>query len=127
MKTCRDTITAWVNKVTSEISDIEIVYGINRELDYHVVLVSPSFMYNNNEEYMRLESVFNDEFYSMFPNEDIIITDDNSIISITEVIARKSSHSMEQKSTKEAYEFREFDWSYHRGGFLSGHTYALAA
>jgi hypothetical protein len=126
MKTCRDTITTWVNKVTSEISDIEIVYGINRELDYHVVLVSPSSMYNN-EKYMRLESVFNDEFYSMFPNEDIIITDDNSIINITETIVRKSSHSMEQKSIKEAYEFCEFDWSYHRGGLLSGYTYALAA
>jgi hypothetical protein len=123
MKNCVDTIKEWIDAVKSKIVDIELVYGINRRLNYHVVIVKPSPVYNN-EEYMKLEEEFDEKFYSMFPDEDLLITDDDSIMDITDPIVAKSRHYMDCEFTGEKYEFRNsnrFNITSHEN------SYALAA
>jgi hypothetical protein len=123
MKNCVDTIKEWVDGVGTKIPGIDLVYGINRRLNYHVVIVKPSLAYNN-DDYMKLEEEFDNKFYSMFPDEDLLITDDAHIIDITDLIIAKSNHSMEQEPVREEYVFgnsSRFDIMSHEN------SYALAA
>ncbi len=124
MKNCVDTIREWVDIVISKVYGIELVYGINSYLNHHIVLVSPSSKYYN-EKYMGLEEAFREEFYTMFPNEDLLITDDDSILDITDFVMSKSSHVMKQEPIKEMYVFGS---SNHLDTTTSyGKDYALAA
>lgn len=118
--TCVEVIKDWITKVSSEVSGIELVYGINRPLNYHVVLVKPSSRYND-EKYMALELAFSRHFYSLFPNEDFVITDNESIMEITELVMKALPIKQEVKE-----QFR-FNYQEHNDNGSYEGCYALAA
>lgn len=65
-----NTLKQWKEKFSS----IVLRYSYEKSTQYHIIVVEPSDIYNNNPEYIRCENELWEEFEKKFPEEEILIS-----------------------------------------------------
>lgn len=64
-----------LKEVSKKINGISLRYAFDEITDFHIIEVYPESIRRANEDYMKLESDLWTEFYSLYPNEDILISE----------------------------------------------------
>lgn len=64
-----------LKEVAKTINGISLKYAFDKITDFHIIEVSPESIRRGSEAYMKLESDLWAEFYSLYPNEDILISE----------------------------------------------------
>lgn len=71
-----------INQVFSQFSDIKIQYEYRANTYSHLIEVTPLVFFKENERYITLETAIEDEFESLFPNENIVFISEGSLSEI---------------------------------------------
>ena len=65
-----------------QFSDIKIQYEYRANTYSHIIKVTPLSFFEENESYMTLETELEDEFETLFPNENIVFISEESLSEI---------------------------------------------
>lgn len=77
-----ETLKSWEKKF----SGIVVKYAYEEHTFYHVITVEPKELYLNNEEYNEAETEFWDDFQMKFPNENLLISEPNSCLTMNNLL-----------------------------------------
>jgi len=72
-----------LNKLVKEIPYIKCIYEYNEFDSTHIVKIAPQKIFEQNENYIELESKIVDEFINKYPFEGIVFIRENDIIDIS--------------------------------------------
>lgn len=71
-----------LKELSSKFEDVKIRYEYRKNTYSHIIEVIPLAIFNNDEDYMLAESNLEDEFESLFPQEDIVFISEDSLTEI---------------------------------------------
>jgi|SRR5690554_785721 len=71
-----------LQELSLNFKDIKIRYEYRLNTSSHIVEVIPLAVFQNDEEYMIAEANLEDEFESLFPQEDIVFVSEDSLTEI---------------------------------------------
>ena len=86
MKSIQEFLKINLQKIADDFSNLTITFGYNEYIRSYVVKIDPSKEYHSNEKLDKAWELIYNDFYKMFPCEDIVFTSIDSEISITENI-----------------------------------------
>jgi len=78
----KEFLTDKLKKMSLKFKDIKIRYEYRKSTMSHIVEVIPLLIFNNDEEYMRVEFELEEEFENLFPDEDIVFVSEDSLTEI---------------------------------------------
>jgi len=82
--TAQDFILKRLNRIVSLFSDIRFRYEV-RSVNNHIIEVTPLSIYNDNEDYLKAEADFENEFEYLFPDDQILFVSEDSLTQIRNV------------------------------------------
>lgn len=68
--------------LSSKFKDVKIRYEYRKNTQSHIIEIIPLSIYNDDEKYMMAEAKLEDEFESLFINENIIFVSEDSLTEI---------------------------------------------
>ncbi len=71
-----------LNELFAQFSDIKIQYEYRANTYSHLIEVTPLVFFKENKNYIALEAALEDEFESLFPNENIVFISEDSLSEI---------------------------------------------
>lgn len=71
----KESVIGKLKEVSKTINGISLRYAFDEITGFHIIEVFPESIRRGNEAYMKLESDLWTEFYSLYPNEDILISE----------------------------------------------------
>ncbi len=78
----REFIKTKLNELYTKFSDIRIRYEYRANTYSHLIEIIPFNFFEENEEYITIESKIEEDFENMFPNENILFISDGSLTEI---------------------------------------------
>ncbi len=75
-----------LKNIHAQIKGIMIRYAYDKETNFHIVEVSPESIRRGNMDYIMLESQLIDEFFEKFPEEDLLISEENELLNMSNVV-----------------------------------------
>lgn len=94
----KDFILNKLEKLGNKLNDVEIRYSYDKISEFHIVEISPETIRRGNNDYMEWEENTWDEFDSMFPTEDLLISGPTDIKN-SEIIYEKVAIKWQRQST----------------------------
>lgn len=71
-----DFIKEKLTLIHQAIAGIRLTYAYDDDLEYHIVEVAPVEIYESNQQYMELEAELRAQFRERYPDEDILISEE---------------------------------------------------
>lgn len=83
-------ITTSLKKLSLSISNISIKYAYDNDSKFHIIEVSPEEVRRGNSQYMEWEKNIWDEFYDLYPEEDLLISEPDNTNNMDNVLFCKN-------------------------------------
>ena len=83
--------------ISEKISGINLKYAYDKDTDFHIIEVSPESIRTGNTNYMEMEYQLWNDFYDMFPEEDLLISDVDNINNMENIMYENESTSFNEK------------------------------
>lgn len=84
--TSKDFIISNLEVLSNKIQGIYAKYAYDNISDFHIIEISPESIRRGNEEYMEWESSMWDQFYDLYPDEDILISEPDETDNMTNIL-----------------------------------------
>lgn len=81
----KDFIKDNLSRIWNSFPEVQFRYEFKTHTNTHVIEVTPVSFFEENQEYLNLESDFEYEFEQMFPEEDILFISEGSLTEIKNV------------------------------------------
>jgi hypothetical protein len=82
MMKSKEFIIQRLNKFASSFPELKLRYEFNQNTVTHIIEVKPLHIYESNEDYLRAEDEFEEEFEKLYPSEEIIFISEGSLTEI---------------------------------------------
>jgi predicted PolB exonuclease-like 3'-5' exonuclease len=80
-----------IKSIVKEIPGISIRYAFEKNTNFHIVEVEPEDIRRGDNQYMEMESRLWDDFFSNYPNEDLLISERDELNDMSNLICESSS------------------------------------
>lgn len=81
-----DFIIESLQGISNTINGINIRYAYDEISDFHIIEVSPESVRRGLEEYIKMESKLWSDFFELYPNEDILISEISSVNNMSNIL-----------------------------------------
>ena len=75
MDAVKDFIIERLKKLSNMFKGISIKYAFDSITEFHIIEISPENIRRRDDEYIRWESEMWNDFFAMFPDEDLLISE----------------------------------------------------
>lgn len=110
--TSKEFIISSLKALSDKINSINIRYAYDANSKFHIVEISPENIRRGDAEYMEWEGNVWDDFYKLYPNEDILISEPDETNDMSNVLFQTSS---EQEIIRYGSNITFFNFSFHGG------------
>lgn len=130
----KDYIIKELREISEKINGISLRYAFDSTTNFHIIEVSPEYIRRGSEDYMELESAMWTQFYTLFPCEDILITEESDVNDMSNILYTNNFENKYGNIVNEKFKGEQmdeygvslFDCSYH-SNVDSYQEYAFAA
>lgn len=102
-----------IKEIHSEIDGIKLTYAYDKVSNFHIVEVSPENIRRGSDQYIKMESDFWCDFFERFPNENLLISEEDEDNDMSNIIFTSDSiHKVSWNITTryhQEYSFRNFN------------------
>lgn len=81
-----DYIISILNEWEKKFPSIVVRYAYEAKSHFHVIEVTPNELFTNDDEYARAEMKLWDNFFEMYPNEEILITEPDTRNDMSDIL-----------------------------------------
>ena len=75
----KDYIVFKINELIDSFEDIKLRYAFDAKANFHIIEVMPESIRRGNNNFIEKEYEINKEFSKLFPNDDLLITEPNTL------------------------------------------------
>ncbi|OAV63468.1 hypothetical protein Barb6_03730 [Bacteroidales bacterium Barb6] len=101
----KDFIIARIDDLSKRTKGLSFRYAYDTKTDFHIVEVTPEEICSGSEEYIKLECDIWAAFYSLFPKEDLLISDKCRTNDMSNIIYEKHSDAVNDSSNRRDFIF----------------------
>lgn len=94
-----DFIIESLQGISNTINGINIRYAYDEISDFHIIEISPESIRRGLEEYAKMESKLWSDFFELYPDEDILISEISSINNMSNILFEVQSFTNMSVST----------------------------
>ena len=123
----KDFIFDHLNRLVNLIPELTIKYKYEKSYNTHVVEVTPSSHFNNNEEYLEYESSMEELFSNFFPKEELVFITEGALneIDAEDYIFKANNLNWTGNCLTENWGVIEYGNNIHSGSY--NENFAIAA
>lgn len=89
-------IISSLDRLSGLISGIKIKYAYDTISDFHIIEISPESIRRGNDEYMEWEGHMWKDFYDLYPDEDLLISEPDETNNMTNILFETGTATQDQ-------------------------------
>ncbi|NDV83417.1 hypothetical protein [Bacteroides sp. 51] len=87
----RNFIIKSIDRIVQGVKGITMKYAHDPLTDFHIIEVQPESIRRGNDEYMKMEVQLWSDFYSRYPNENLLISDIDELNDMSNLVYTQMS------------------------------------